>query len=94
MTPEQSAKSEKDRIEAERLQKEAEEAALKKAEEEAKRQAEEARKLAEENEARWKKEEEERKKREETADHHLTTSTYAREAEDVADARDEQGSRR
>ena len=94
MTPEQSAKSEKDRIEAERLQKEAEEAALKKAEEEAKRQAEEARKLAEENEARWKKEEEERKKREETADHHLTTSTYAREAEDVADARDEQGARR
>lgn len=94
MTPEQSAKSEKDRIEAERLQKEAEEAALKKAEEEAKRQAEEARKLAEENSARWKKEEEERKKREETADHHLTTSTYAREAEDVADARDEQGTRR
>ncbi|MBE0379733.1 MULTISPECIES: translation initiation factor IF-2 [Pseudoalteromonas] len=94
MTPEQSAKSEKDRVEAERLQKEAEEAALKKAEEEAKRQAEEARKLAEENSARWKKEEEERKKREETADHHLTTSTYAREAEDVADARDEQGARR
>jgi translation initiation factor IF-2 len=94
MTPEQSAKSEKDRIEAERLQKEAEEAALKKAEEEAKRQAEEARKLAEENSVRWKKEEEERKKREETADHHLTTSTYAREAEDVADARDEQGTRR
>ncbi|NMM41225.1 translation initiation factor IF-2 [Pseudoalteromonas arctica] len=94
MTPEQSAKSEKDRVEAERLQKEAEEAALKKAEEEAKRQAEEARKLAEENSARWKKEEEERKKREETADHHLTTSTYAREAEDVADARDEQGTRR
>ncbi|MBB1434494.1 MULTISPECIES: translation initiation factor IF-2 [Pseudoalteromonas] len=94
MTPEQTAKSEKDRVEAERLQKEAEEAALKKAEEEAKRQAEEARKLAEENSARWKKEEEERKKREETADHHLTTSTYAREAEDVADARDEQGTRR
>ncbi|MFU2508308.1 MAG: translation initiation factor IF-2 [Pseudoalteromonas prydzensis] len=94
MTPEQTAKSEKDRVEAERLQKEAEEAALKKAEEEAKRQAEEARKLAEENSARWKKEEEERKKREETADHHLTTSTYAREAEDVADARDEQGARR
>ncbi|MGR3982302.1 translation initiation factor IF-2 [Pseudoalteromonas sp. 1181_04] len=94
MTPEQTAKSEKDRVEAERLQREAEEAALKKAEEEAKRQAEEARKLAEENSARWKKEEEERKKREETADHHLTTSTYAREAEDVADARDEQGTRR
>ncbi|BDF93766.1 MULTISPECIES: translation initiation factor IF-2 [Pseudoalteromonas] len=94
MTPEQTAKSEKDRVEAERLQREAEEAALKKAEEEAKRQAEEARKLAEENSARWKKEEEERKKREETADHHLTTSTYAREAEDVADARDEQGARR
>ena len=94
MTPEQSAKSEKDRIEAERLQKEAEEAALKKAEEEAKRQAEEARKLAEENEARWKKEEEERKQREENADHHLTTSTYAREAEDESDAREEQSARR
>ena len=94
MTPEQSAKSEKDRAEAERLQKEAEEAALRKAEEEAKRQAEEARKLAEENEARWKKEEEERKQREENADHHLTTSTYAREAEDESDAREEQSARR
>ncbi|ALO41548.1 translation initiation factor IF-2 [Pseudoalteromonas phenolica] len=85
---------EKDRLEAERLQKEAEEAALKKAEEEAKRQAEEARRLAEENEARWKKEEEERKKREETADHHMTTSTYAREAEDESDAREEKSARR
>ena len=94
MTPEQSAKSEQDRAEAERLQKEAEEAALRKAEEEAKRQAEEARKLAEENEARWKKEEEERKQREENADHHLTTSTYAREAEDESDAREEQSARR
>jgi len=94
MTPEQSAKSEQDRAEAERLQKEAEEAALRKAEEEAKRQAEEARKLAEENEARWKKEEEERKKREESADHHLTTSTYAREAEDESDAREEHSARR
>ena len=86
--------TQKEREEAERLQKEAEEAALKKAEEEAKRQAEEARRLAEENEARWKKEEEERKRREETADHHLTTSTYAREAEDESDAREEKGARR
>ena len=94
MTPEQSAKSEKDRAEAERLQKEAEEAALRKAEEEAKRQAEEARKLAEENEARWKKEEEERIEREKNADHHLTTSSYARAAEDESDAREEQSARR
>ncbi|MCF2863079.1 translation initiation factor IF-2 [Pseudoalteromonas sp. Cnat2-41] len=86
--------TQKEREEAERLQKEAEEAALKKAEEEAKRQAEEARRLAEENEARWKKEEEERKRREETADHHLTTSTYAREAEDESDAREEKSARR
>ncbi|MCF6435963.1 MULTISPECIES: translation initiation factor IF-2 [Pseudoalteromonas] len=89
-----SAQAEKDRLEAERLQKEAEEAALRKAEEEAKRQAEEARRLAEENEARWKKEEEERRLREETADHHLTTSTYAREAEDESDAREEKSARR
>ncbi|WP_105255354.1 translation initiation factor IF-2 [Pseudoalteromonas sp. T1lg75] len=88
------AQTQKERDEAERLQKEAEEAALKKAEEEAQRQAEEARRLAEENEARWKKEEEERKRREETADHHLTTSTYAREAEDESDAREEKSARR
>ncbi|RJE77765.1 translation initiation factor IF-2 [Pseudoalteromonas sp. MSK9-3] len=89
-----SAKVEKDRLEAERLQKEAEEAALIKAEEEAKLQAEAARKLAEENSVRWKKEEEERRRREETADHHLTTSTYAREAEDESDAREEKSARR
>ncbi|MCO7199621.1 MULTISPECIES: translation initiation factor IF-2 [Pseudoalteromonas] len=89
-----SAQQIKERQEAERLRQEAEAAALKKAEEEAKRQAEEARRLAEENEARWKAEEEERLRREENADHHLTTSTYAREAEDESDAREEKSARR
>ncbi|AZZ99026.1 translation initiation factor IF-2 [Pseudoalteromonas sp. R3] len=89
-----SAQQEKEKLEAERLRKEAEAAALKKAEEEAKRKAEEAKRLAEENEARWKAEEEERARREASADHHLTTSTYAREAEDESDAQEEKSARR
>ncbi|KAF7783762.1 translation initiation factor IF-2 [Pseudoalteromonas rubra] len=89
-----SAQQEKEKLEAERLRKEAEAAALQKAEEEAKRKAEEAKRLAEENEARWKAEEEERARREASADHHLTTSTYAREAEDESDAQEEKSARR
>ncbi|MFC3033752.1 translation initiation factor IF-2 [Pseudoalteromonas fenneropenaei] len=86
--------TEAERAEQERLRKEAEQAALKKAEEEAKRVAEEAKRLAEENEARWQQEEEERRVREANSDHHLMTSTYARQAEDESDEREEKNARR
>ncbi|MDR9828385.1 translation initiation factor IF-2 [Vibrio sp. FNV 38] len=67
--------------------------ATRKAEEEAAKLVEEARKLAEENEGRW-KEEEQKKKANESADYHVTTSTYAREAEDAADRKEEGGRRK
>ncbi|WMN60548.1 translation initiation factor IF-2 [Pseudoalteromonas xiamenensis] len=88
------AELEQERAEEERLRKEAEEAAIRKAEEEAVRQAEIARKLAEENEVRWQREEEERRERDANSDHHITTSTYARQAEDESDEREEKNARR
>lgn len=69
-----------------RLQQEAEIAA--KIEAEAKESAEAARLLAEENEGRWKVQESERKAKEKEVVH-LTSSTYAQEAEDKKDAQDE-----
>jgi translation initiation factor IF-2 len=73
--------------EADELKLRQEEEAKRKAEQEAAKLVEEARKLAEENEARWKEEEQKKKAQEETSDYHVTTSTYAREAEDEADRR-------
>ncbi|MDN3609127.1 translation initiation factor IF-2 [Vibrio ostreicida] len=79
--------------EADELKRRQEEEAQRKAEEEAAKLVEEARKLAEENEARWT--EEERKKKElENSDYHVTTSSYAREAEDAADRKEEGGRRK
>ena len=78
--------------EAEALKRRQEEEAQRKAEQEAAKLVEEAKKLAEENEARW-SEEEAKKKELENSDYHVTTSSYAREAEDAADRREE-GSRR
>lgn len=78
--------------EADELKRRQEEEAQRKAEQEAAKLVEEARKLAEENEARW-NEEEQKKKELENSDYHVTTSSYAREAEDAADRREE-GARR
>ncbi len=80
--------------EAEALKRRQEEEAKKKAEQEAAKLVEEARKLAEENEARWKEEEKKKQEREATTDYHVTTSTYAREAEDEADRRADPGRRK
>ncbi|MCK8045696.1 MULTISPECIES: translation initiation factor IF-2 [Shewanella] len=73
----------------------AQEAAAKaKADEEAAAAAAEARRLAEENEKRWAEEEKARKEAEKSVDHHVTTSTEARAAEDTADANAEKRGRR
>ncbi|MCL1146085.1 translation initiation factor IF-2 [Shewanella sp. 10N.261.52.F9] len=73
----------------------AQEAAAKaKADEEAAATAEVARRLAEENEKRWAEEEKARKEAEKSVDHHVTTSTEARAAEDTADANAEKRGRR
>ncbi|NIY83562.1 translation initiation factor IF-2 [Vibrio hepatarius] len=79
--------------EADELKRRQEEEAKRKAEQEAAKLVEEARKLAEENEARW-TEEEKKKKELENSDYHVTTSTYAREAEDAADRKEEGGRRK
>ncbi|MGF1908961.1 translation initiation factor IF-2 [Vibrio kasasachensis] len=74
--------------EADELKRRQEEEAQRKAEEEAAKLVIEAAKLVEENSERW-TEEEKKKKELENADYHLTTSTYAREAEDAADLKEE-----
>lgn len=79
--------------EADELKRRQEEEAQRKAEQEAAKLVEEARKLAEENEARW-TEAEQKKKELENSDYHVTTSTYAREAEDAADRKEEGGRRK
>ncbi|KII77454.1 translation initiation factor IF-2 [Vibrio renipiscarius] len=79
--------------EADELKRRQEEEAQRKAEQEAAKLVEEARKLAEENSERW-TEEEKKKKELENSDYHVTTSTYAREAEDAADLKEEAGSTR
>ncbi len=78
---------------ADELKRRQEEEAQRKAEQEAAKLVEEARKLAEENQERW-TEEEKKKKAMENSDYHVTTSTYAREAEDAADKKDEKAPRR
>ncbi|RTR32859.1 translation initiation factor IF-2 [Shewanella atlantica] len=80
--------------EADQLQAAKDLAAKAKADEEAKAAAEVARKLAEENSARWAEEEKQRKESEKSGDHHVTTSTEARAAEDTADANAEKRGRR
>jgi translation initiation factor IF-2 len=94
------ASSEKDRLallekadleaKSRELKGKAEEEARRKTEENAKQLAEDARRLAEENEQRWEQGEQPEKVQEE---YHVTTSRYAREAEDEADRRDESGRR-
>ncbi|QLE86377.1 translation initiation factor IF-2 [Shewanella sp. Scap07] len=91
---EETAEEKAARAEEARLLAAQEAAAKAKADEEAKAAAEEARRLAEENEKRWAEEERQRKESEKSADHHITTSTEARAAEDTADMNAEKRGRR
>ncbi|ATF10290.1 translation initiation factor IF-2 [Candidatus Enterovibrio altilux] len=79
--------------EADELKRRQEEEAKRKAEEKSQRQLEEARKMAELNAERWSQQDAVPNVME-TADHHITTSTHAREAEDEADRRQEATPRR
>ncbi|MGL6258390.1 translation initiation factor IF-2 [Vibrio sp. WXL210] len=90
---EDKLKQEAAQKEADELKRRQEEEAQRKAEEESQRQLEEAREMAEKNKERWSAEEKKKGSMENT-DYHVTTSAYAREAEDEADRREEGGSRR
>ncbi|GAM54336.1 translation initiation factor 2 [Vibrio ishigakensis] len=91
-TEERKVKNDQAAKEAAELKRRQEEEAKRKAEQEAAKQAEETRKLAEENAERWAKQAQE--KTSENGDYHVTTSTYAREAEDEADRRADGGGRK
>ncbi|MDC9580856.1 translation initiation factor IF-2 [Xenorhabdus sp. PR6a] len=86
-----AAQNEKARREAEaaNLKRKAEEEVRRKVEEEAKRVAEEARRMAEENKDKWS----DNSDNNDNSDYHITTSRYARDAEDENDAKVE-GDRR
>ncbi len=87
-TAEDKSKQEAAQKEAQELKRRQEEEAKRKAEEESQRKLEEARELAEKNNERWSAEEKKKGDMEDT-DYHVTTSQYAREAEDEADRREE-----
>ncbi len=80
--------------EADKLQAAQDDVAKAKADVDVKAATEAARILAEENSARWAEEEKQRKESEKSVDHHITTSTEARAAEDTADANAEKRDRR
>ncbi|MCZ0922984.1 translation initiation factor IF-2 [Vibrio diabolicus] len=90
---EEKIKQEAARKEADELKCRQEEEAKRKAEEESQRKLEEARELAEKNKERWSAAEEKKGDMEDT-DYHVTTSQYAREAEDEADRKVESGRRK
>ncbi len=90
---EEKSKQEAARKEADELKRRQEEEAKRKAEEESQRKLEEARELAEKNKERWSAAEKKKGDMEDT-DYHVTTSQYAREAEDEADRREEGGRRK
>ncbi|PFG55423.1 translation initiation factor 2 (bIF-2) [Vibrio sp. ES.051] len=90
---EEKIKQEAARKEADELKRRQEEEAKRKAEEESQRKLEEARELAEKNKERWSAAEEKKGDMENT-DYHVTTSQYAREAEDEADRKVEAGRRK
>ncbi len=90
---EEKLKQEAARKDAEELKRRQDEAAKRKAEEESQRKIQEARQLAEQNNERWSAEQEKKGDMEDT-DYHVTTSRYAREAEDEADRRVEGGRRK
>lgn len=81
------------KLEADELKRRQDEEAKRKAEEEGLRKLEEAREMAEKNKERWSAAEKKKGDMENT-DYHVTTSTYARQAEDDADRRDEQSRRK
>ncbi|CAH0538742.1 translation initiation factor IF-2 [Vibrio marisflavi] len=85
---EDQSKQEAAKLEADRLKRRQEEEAKRKAEEESQRKLEEAREMAEKNKERWSAAEKKKGDMENT-DYHVTTSQYAREAEDEADRRQE-----
>ncbi|HHI4972551.1 TPA: translation initiation factor IF-2 [Vibrio parahaemolyticus] len=89
---EEKIKQEAARKEADELKRRQEEEAKRKAEEESQRKLEEARELAEKNKERWSAAEKKKGDMEDT-DYHVTTSQYAREAEDEADRKEEAGRR-
>ncbi len=90
----EKAKQEAAQKEADQLKRRQDEEAKKKAEQEAAKLAEDARKLVEENSERWTEEEKQKKAQEANSDYHVTTSTYAREAEDAADLKADSGRRK
>ncbi|WP_085342671.1 translation initiation factor IF-2 [Vibrio sp. ArtGut-C1] len=90
---EEKIKQEAARKEADELKRRQEEEVKRKAEEESQRKLEEARELAEKNKERWSAAEEKKGDMEDT-DYHVTTSQYAREAEDEADRKVESGRRK
>ncbi|HFQ5069577.1 TPA: translation initiation factor IF-2 [Vibrio vulnificus] len=90
---EEKVKQEAARKEAKELKRRQEEEAKRKAEEESQRKLEEAREMAEKNKERWSAAEENKGDMEDT-DYHVTTSQYAREAEDEADRKEEEARRR
>ncbi|HAT8516864.1 TPA: translation initiation factor IF-2 [Vibrio vulnificus] len=90
---EEKVKQEAARKEAEELKRRQEEEAKRKAEEKSQRKLEEAREMAEKNKERWSAAEENKGDMEDT-DYHVTTSQYAREAEDEADRKEEEARRR
>ncbi|HDY8110294.1 TPA: translation initiation factor IF-2 [Vibrio vulnificus] len=90
---EEKVKQEAARKEAEELKRRQEEEVKRKAEEESQRKLEEAREMAEKNKERWSAAEENKGDMEDT-DYHVTTSQYAREAEDEADRKEEEARRR
>ncbi|MDF2154467.1 translation initiation factor IF-2 [Vibrio sp. CAU 1672] len=90
---EEKIKQEAARKEADELKRRQEEEAKRKAEEESQRKLEEAREMAEKNKERWSAAEKKKGDMEDT-DYHVTTSQYAREAEDEADRKVEGGRRK
>ncbi|USD64774.1 translation initiation factor IF-2 [Vibrio sp. SCSIO 43136] len=90
---EDKAKQDAAQKEADELKRRQEEEAKRKAEEDSQRELEKAREMAEKNEERWSAADKKKGDMEKT-DYHVTTSTYAREAEDEADRRSEGGRRK
>lgn len=95
ISEERKVKKDDTKKETEVLTRRREEEERRKAEEKIQRNIEEARRLAEKNEARWSAEQEKKGRTgQEDTDYHVTTSHYAREAEDEADRREEGDRRR
>jgi translation initiation factor IF-2 len=93
LSAKEKSQQEAARLEAEELKRRQEAEAQRKAEEESLRQLQIAREMAEKNEERWSAEEKKKGTMDNPETNYLTTSSYARAAEDEADRREE-GARR